>query len=129
MPTIPRCHLWEIDVIIRRTLIYGSLTITLGLAYLGSVVLLQALFQMITGQHQSQVVIVISTLAIAALFSLLRRRIQHGIDGRFYRRKYDAEKTVADFGASLRDGMNLETLNSSLLKVVEGTLQPEHLSI
>jgi hypothetical protein len=121
--------LYDIDLIIRRTLIYGILTAALALVYFGSVAVLQALFSAVTGQQQSPLVIVLSTLAIAALFAPLRRHVQNAIDHRFYRRKYDAEKTIANFSAFLRDEVDLDRLETALLSVIEETFQPESLSL
>jgi hypothetical protein len=123
-----RYRLFDIDVIIRRTLVYTALTMTLALVYFGSVILLQSLFVAVGGQ-QSAVVIVISTLVIAALFNPLHKRIQNDIDRRFFRQKYDAEKVVAAFGASLREKVNLDDLQVQIVSVVEETLQPEALSL
>ncbi len=123
-----RYRLYDIDVLINRTLVYGSLTALLVTVYVGSIVVLQAVFRSLTGQD-SQLTIVASTLAIAALFNPLHRRIQAFVDRRFYRRKYDAAKTLAAFSARLRDETDLAELNEELLAVVRETMQPAHVSL
>ena len=125
---ILRYHLYDIDVIVNRTLVYGSLTALLVALYVGSVVFLQYAFRVITGGG-SQLAIVVSTLVIAALFDPLRRRVQNFIDRRFYRRKYDAQKTLSTFSHTLREETDLEALNAELLSVVRETVQPEHVSL
>jgi hypothetical protein len=125
-----RYRLYDIDRIINRTLVYGSLTLMLVLVYFGSVTATQALLRNLTGQEQlPQVVIVASTLLIAALFNPLRRRVQTFIDRRFYRRKYDAAKTLEAFSAKLRDETDLEAMNGDLVGVVRETMQPAHVSL
>ena len=125
---ILRYRLYDIDIIINRTLVYGTLTATLVLVYFGSVVGLQYILRALTGQ-ESQLAIVASTLTIAALFNPLHRRIQTSIDRLFYRRKYDAAKTLDEFSSKLRDETDLDALNSDLVKVVRDTIQPEHVSL
>ena len=122
---ILRYRLWDIDVIVRRTLIYSIITALLALAYLGSVVVLQNTFGTLTGQRESPLVTVLSTLVIAALFAPLRGRVQAFIDRRFFRRKYDAARTLAAFGATLRDEVELDALSEQLLGVVDETMQPD----
>ena len=127
---ILRHRLWDIDIIINRTLVYGSLTAALALTYLGGVATTQAVFRALTGQEQqSQLAIVVTTLVIAALFNPLRRRIQSFIDRRFYRRKYDAAKTLAVFNSRLREETDLDSLRVAVLGVVEETMQPEYASL
>jgi hypothetical protein len=125
---ILRHRLYDIDVVINRTLVYGLLTVSLVLVYVGSVVTLQYVFRLLSGGG-SQLVIVASTLAIAALFNPLRRRFQMFVDRRFYRNKYDAAKTLQAYSAKLRDETDLETLNGELLAVVNDTVRPEHVSL
>jgi hypothetical protein len=127
---ILRYRLYDIDRIINRTLVYGSVSAFLALVYFVGVATTQAIFGALTGQEeQSQLAVVVSTLAIAALFMPLRRRIQSFIDRRFYRRKYDARKTLEAFSAKLRDETDLDALNADLVGVVNETMQPEHVSL
>jgi hypothetical protein len=123
-------RLYNIDIIINRALVYGPLTVSLAAVYFGGVVGIQAAFRAVTGQEQQpQLAVVVSTLAIAALFGPLRRRIQHVIDRRFYRRKYDASRILAAYGTRLRDEVDLKTLSDDLLAVVGETVQPTHASL
>jgi hypothetical protein len=127
---ILRYRLYEIDLLINRTLVYGSLTAMLAVVYFGGVAASQATFRTLTGQEQQpQLAVVVSTLAIAALFSPLRRRIQSFIDRRFYRSKYDAAKTLQAFSAKLRDETDLDALNAELVGVVRETMKPAHVSL
>jgi hypothetical protein len=125
-----RYRLYNIDLLINRTLVYGALTATLALIYFGGVATVQAIFRALTGQEQQpQLAVVISTLVIAALFNPLRRRIQGFIDRRFYRRKYDAAKTLETFSAKLREETDLDSLNAELVGVVRESMQPAHVSL
>jgi hypothetical protein len=127
---ILRYRLYDIDVIINRTLVYGTLTALLAAVYFGGVAATQAIFRTLTGQQeQPQLAIVVSTLLIAALFNPLRRHIQSFIDRRFYRSKYDAAKTLEAFSAKLRDETDLDALSDDLVGVVRETMQPAHISL
>ena len=125
---ILRSHLWDIDTIINRTLVYGLLTAILALFYIGLIITLQFLLRSIINQN-NDVAIVVSTLVIAALFQPLRRRIQQVIDRRFYRRKYDTARTIAAFSSALRQEVDLNQLSEHLLSVVQETMQPTHVSL
>ena len=125
---ILKYRLYDIDILINRTLVYGSLTAILIALYFTVIVVLQRIFVLLTGQ-QSTLAVVASTLMIAALFNPLRRRIQSFIDRRFYRRKYDARKTLEEFSAKLRDETDLQMLNNDLVGVVKETMQPTHVSL
>jgi hypothetical protein len=125
-----RYRVFDIDVLIRRTLVYGTLTAILGAVYVAGVLGAQSVVRALTGQAgQQPVVIVASTLLVAALFSPVRRWLQAVIDRRFYRRKYVAERTLAAFGATLRTEMDLAELSEQLLAVVQETMQPAHVSL
>jgi uncharacterized membrane protein YhdT len=127
---ILKYRLYDIDLLINRTLVYGSLTVMLALVYFGGVATTEAIFRALTGQEkQPQLAIVVSTLVIAALFNPLRRRIQSFIDRRFYRSKYDAAKTLEAFSAKLRDETDLDALSDDLVGVVRETMQPAHVSL
>ncbi len=127
---ILRYRLYDIDRIINRTLVYGLLTVMLALIYFGGVATSEAIFRALTGQEQQpQIAVVVSTLVIAALFTPLRRRIQRFIDRRFFRRKYDARKTLEAFSAKLRNETNLDALSDDLVRVVRDTMQPAHVSL
>jgi hypothetical protein len=125
-----RYHLYDIDVVINRTLVYGALTAMLALVYFGGVTATQAIFRALTGQQeQPQLAVVVSTLVIAALFNPMRRRIQGFIDRRFYRRKYNAAKTLEAFSAKLRNETDLDALSDELVGVVKEAMQPAHVSL
>ena len=125
---ILRYRLWDIDLIIRRTLVYGALSLTLVLVYFASVVLLQQIALQVS-EEPSPLAVIISTLVIAAMFSPLKRRIQNDIDRRFYRRKYDSAVALENFAATAREEVDLELLAKRLVEVVEETVQPEHVTI
>ncbi|MBI3536304.1 MAG: hypothetical protein HY070_01880, partial [Chloroflexi bacterium] len=125
---ILRYRLWEIDLLIRRTLIYGALTDALVLIYFSAVVVLQQIFRGVSGQA-SDLTIILSTLAIAALFNPLRGRVQNAIDRAFYRRKYDAARVIAQFAQSARDEVELSMLSEKLVGVVNETMQPTSVSL
>jgi hypothetical protein len=123
-------RLYDIDRIINRTLVYGLLSAVLVGVYFGGVTATQTLFRTLTGQEQlPQLAVVVSTLVIAALFNPLRRGIQSLIDRSFYRRKYDARKTLEEFSMKLRDETDLEALRGDLIGVLRETMQPAHLSL
>jgi hypothetical protein len=123
-------RLYDIDIIINRTLVYGSLTAILAGIYFGGVTATQTLFRILTGQEElPQLVVVVSTLVIAVLFNPLRRRIQSFIDRRFYRKKYDARKTLEIFWARLREETDLDAVSDDLVGVVRETMQPAHVSL
>jgi len=127
---ILKYRLYDIDIVINRTLVYGSLTATLALVYFGGVTATQALFRTLTDQQElPQLAVVASTLVIAALFNPLRRRIQSFIDRSFYRRKYDAAKTLEAFSVKLREKTDLDALDDDLVGVVRETMQPAYVSL
>jgi hypothetical protein len=126
---IVKHRLYDIDIVINRTLVYGTLSVTLAALYLGGVAATQAVLGAITNQEQTQLAIVASTLVIAALFNPLRQRIQAFIDRSFYRRKYDVAKTLEGFSMKLRDDTDLEALRGDLVGVVRETMQPAHVSL
>jgi hypothetical protein len=126
--SILRYRLWDIDLIVRRTLLYAIVTGTLALVYFGGVTILQSLLSTVTGQ-ESTLAVVISTLGIAALFNPLRKRLQTAIDRRFYRRRYDAEQALTGFAQVVRSEVELKSLVSELVNIVDETIQPEDISL
>lgn len=126
---IVRYRLWDIDIIIRKTLTYALVVALLAIVYFGSVILLQQLFANVTGLQGNEIITVISTLAIAALFVPLRNRIQNIIDHRFYRKKYDAQQVLSDFANTVRDETDLDKLTGRLIEVVNETMQPRSVSV
>jgi len=126
--SILRYRLWDVDLVIRRTLVYGVVSAILALVFFGGVTILQAIFSAISGE-QSHLAIALSTLAIAALFNPLRKRVQEFIDRRFYRQKYNAEQALAEFAATARNETDLKCLTSKLTGAVQETLQPQMLSL
>jgi hypothetical protein len=125
-----RSRLFDVDVLINRTLVYATLSATLAAVYFAGIVLLQKVFAGLTGEEKlPQLAVVASTLVIAALFDPFRRRIQSLIDRRFYRRKYDARKTLESFSAKLRNETDLDALSEDLVATVRGTVQPRHVSL
>jgi hypothetical protein len=127
--SILRYRLWDIDLLVNRALVYGLLTLLLALGYFGAVVVLQGIFQAVAGQARSELVTVLSTLLIAAVAAPLRRRLQSVIDRRFYRRRYDAARTLAGFAATLRDNVDLDQMSDRLVSVVDETMQPVDVSL
>jgi hypothetical protein len=125
---IVKHRLYDIDLVINRTLVYGALTVMLAGVYFGGVVGLQRLLSPIVGES-NQLATVASTLAIAALFNPLRHRVQAFVDLRFYRKRYDARKTLETFALKLRNETDLDALNSDLLEVIRETMQPAHVSL
>ncbi len=119
-----RYRLWDIDVLVRRTLVYSALTALLALIYLGLVIVLQGILQALTGERQGTLVTVLSTLGIAALFGPLRSRVQAAIDRRFYRSKYNAARVMAAFGTTLRAEVELDRVTTQLIETIDSTLQP-----
>jgi hypothetical protein len=122
-------RLYDIDVLINRTLVYGALTATLALIYVGSVVGLQYVVQVFSGESRSQLATVGSTLAIVVLFQPLRRSIQTVIDRRFYRRRYNTQRTLDVWSAKMRGETNLDMLSTDLVQTVEETLQPSYVHL
>jgi hypothetical protein len=123
-----RYRLWDVDVLINRTLVYGLLSASLVAVYIGGVIVLQVVFRALSGQG-SGLAVALSTLLIAALFQPLRRGIQSFIDRRFYRRKYDADRTLVSLSARLRDDVDLDDVTTAILTVVQDTMQPAHVSL
>ena len=126
---ILKYRLYDVDLVIRRTLVYGILTAVLVLIYFGTILSLQSALLILTERSQSEMTTVLSTLAIASLFNPLRTRIQGFIDRRFYRSKYDAQRTLVLFGKTLRSAVELDVLTDDLVQIVRETLQPEHVSL
>jgi hypothetical protein len=124
-----RYHLYDIDIIIRRTLVYGSVTAVLAASYAVIVLILQRLLSLLVPRSSDTAAIVVTTLLIAAIFQPLRSTIQRAVDRRFYRHKYDTARTLASFGSTLRNEVNLEDLTRQLISTVSETMEPAHISL